>query len=410
MSDVGERPIRALLARTEGGPVPGQPALVVADVGVGKTALLVHAALDALLSGRKVLHVSLGDSVDAVRRHYDTIVRALGGNEGSESPEIGVERRRMILSYAERDFDPAHLHAQVRMLREIAQFAADVLVLDGLDAEAYLEHGEALARLSADLNLPGWFAVSSDGGEVRSVGGARFVVQLVAEGDQMRLHLVRDGEAATLPWSLDPTTALLHDADRAVPEPEPAPLPAASACTLFSGGAAGAEAAFGEAAARHGVVEVNFTFDGHKQARSEGQRVLSASELEAGDVSLVYVSRRLHRTYNENGLIRKVLQTLWHMVSRSQQVFVIGAIQADGTVVGGTGWSVELARMWNKDLWVFDQDRNGWYRWEDGAWRPGVATLRADTFCGTGTRYLEPNGQAAIDDLFQRAFLPNLGG
>jgi hypothetical protein len=38
-------------------------------------------------------------------------------------------------------------------------------------------------------------------------------------------------------------------------------------CILFSGAASGAEAAFGEAAERHGIEEVNFTFEGHNDAR-----------------------------------------------------------------------------------------------------------------------------------------------
>ena len=56
--------------------------------------------------------------------------------------------------------------------------------------------------------------------------------------------------------------------------------------------AQGAESAFGAAAERHGVEEVNFTFDGHSDARSRGiLRVLTTAELKRGDVSLAYVSR-----------------------------------------------------------------------------------------------------------------------
>jgi hypothetical protein len=44
---------------------------------------------------------------------------------------------------------------------------------------------------------------------------------------------------------------------------------------LFSGGAPGAEAEFGACAERHGVEEVNFTFDGHKIVRHRGVRVLN---------------------------------------------------------------------------------------------------------------------------------------
>src|SRR4051794_22358785 len=78
---------------------------------------------------------------------------------------------------------------------------------------------------------------------------------------------------------------------------------------LFSGGAPGAEAAFGACAERYGVEEVNFTFDGHKIDRHRGVRVLNHEELQNGDVSLAYVARLLHRRYTDNPTIRKVLQT-----------------------------------------------------------------------------------------------------
>jgi len=48
---------------------------------------------------------------------------------------------------------------------------------------------------------------------------------------------------------------------------------------LFSGGAPGAEAAFGACAERHGVEEVHFTFDGHKIDRQRGVRVLNPEVL-----------------------------------------------------------------------------------------------------------------------------------
>ena len=62
-------------------------------------------------------------------------------------------------------------------------------------------------------------------------------------------------------------------------------------CILFSGGAPGAEAEFGACAERHGIEEVNFTFEGHKLDRHRGVRVLNHEELQAGDVSLEYVSQ-----------------------------------------------------------------------------------------------------------------------
>src|SRR4051812_17202831 len=89
---------------------------------------------------------------------------------------------------------------------------------------------------------------------------------------------------------------------------------------LFSGGAPGAEAAFGVCAERLGVEEVNFTFDGHRIERHRGVRVLNHEELLGGDVSLEYVARLLHRRYTDSPTIRRVLQTLWYQVNHGQEI------------------------------------------------------------------------------------------
>jgi hypothetical protein len=177
---------------------------------------------------------------------------------------------------------------------------------------------------------------------------------------------------------------------------------------LFSGGAPGAEAAFGACAERYGVEEVNFTFEGHKIERRRGVRVLNHEELLAGDVSLEYVSRLMHRRYTDSPTLRKVLQTLWYQVNNGQEVYVIGAIQDDDTVRGGTGWGAEFAKLCNKPLHVFDQDRDGWFRWTGSVWEPcSEATAPVVThphFTGMGTRTIRDNGTRAIDALFRRSF------
>ena len=120
-----------------------------------------------------------------------------------------------------------------------------------------------------------------------------------------------------------------------------------SECILYSGAAQGAEAEFGAAAQKHGVEEVNFTFEGHTDARTRGIRVLTQAELKRGDVSLAYVSRLMHREYRDTPLFRKVLQSIWHQVNTAGEVFVVGTLLQDQTVKGGTGLAAELARHWN---------------------------------------------------------------
>jgi hypothetical protein len=174
---------------------------------------------------------------------------------------------------------------------------------------------------------------------------------------------------------------------------------------LYSGAATGAEAEFGAAAERHGVEEVNFTFEGHKDARQRGIRVLTTAELEHGDVSLAYVSKLMHRRYPDTAMFKKVLQCIWHQVNNAQEIYIVGKILPDGTVKGGTGWGAEFAKLCNKPLCVFDQESNGWSRWTGDAWEAVAApVIGHPRFAGGGTRFLQDAGRRAVRELFERTF------
>lgn len=176
-------------------------------------------------------------------------------------------------------------------------------------------------------------------------------------------------------------------------------------CILYSGGAAGTEAWFGVMAERYGLQEVNYSFEGHPIERSRGVRVLTNEELALKDVSLSYVSRLMSRQYTSAPLFRKVLQSICWQVSSGQEVFVVGAILPDNTAKGGTGWGAEFAKICNKPLWIFDQEKNQWFHWDKEAWIPVAEPVISVThFTATGTRFLEENGKAAIEALFQRSF------
>lgn len=176
-------------------------------------------------------------------------------------------------------------------------------------------------------------------------------------------------------------------------------------CVLYSGGAPGAEQFFGAFAESWGIEEVNFSFEGHQMERSRGARVLTNGELSLKDVSLTYVSRLMNREYTRAPLFRKVLQSICWQVSSGEQVVVVGAIQTDNTVKGGTGWGAEFAKICNKPLIVFDQPRSSWFEWRKDAWAEVQnPVIDHEKFTGTGTRFLEDNGRIAIQDLFARSF------
>ncbi|MCG6910895.1 MAG: hypothetical protein LJE94_12320 [Deltaproteobacteria bacterium] len=177
-----------------------------------------------------------------------------------------------------------------------------------------------------------------------------------------------------------------------------------SKITLYSGGHRGTEAEFGKLAEEWRIKEVNISFEGHNAERTRGVRVLNREELQKGDVSMEIVSKRMNRSYARTDKIRKVIQSIFHMVNNGHHVIAVGWIQADNTVKGGTGWGVELAKLFNRPLNVYDQERKGWFAWEDNKWVEKTPVITADTFAGTGTRNLSEDGRQALRELFVRSF------
>jgi len=402
---ISRSPAQALATTIRGGLKAGQMGAVFARPGTGKSAFIVQIALDALLRGSNVLHVSLDHPQPHVRTYYDEILHELVGSV-DRATALTIERHRVIHSCLGRAFVPSDLAALLDMLDRVMEFRPSMVIVDGLEAEGLDTDGWASAATAAHARL--WLSVRThrDHGPRSEDLASAFTAAIALEPDDghMTVQILRKGGQAVQhspALELDRSSLLLQAGDDDEVGPS---ILAADACTLYTTGAAGAESVFGELAERYHMSEVSFTTDGHDQARVRGRHELSERELAAGDVSLLYVSRRLNRQWTGEQHVRRVLQLLWQVVSHADQVFVVGSIREDGTTTGGTGWSVELARRWRKEVWVYDQDRNDWYSWDGKQWSPGEPTIRSTRFAGTGTRHLSAEGRAALESLFARSF------
>jgi hypothetical protein len=139
-----ENPLHALnLSQTMG--------LVMARAGLGKTAILVQLALDCMLMGNKVLHVSIGETVDKAKSWYDDILSLVSdGEKVSQIPEI--MRNRMIMTFKETGFSGVKLEERLRDLIEQDIFRPSCMVIDGYDfagnsRQALIELRDVLNRL-----------------------------------------------------------------------------------------------------------------------------------------------------------------------------------------------------------------------------------------------------------------------
>jgi hypothetical protein len=416
-----QSPLRILDRTIRGGLGKGHLGVIMAPAGVGKSACLVQIGLDALLRGKAVLHVAVGQPVEHVSTRYDALFDELA--ERVDLADRGrvresIAHRRLIWSSLEGTFGAKGLDEALAAFQAHLELAPCTVLVDGFHWE---EPGctatigafkQSAARIGAELWMT---ARDARGGELarRSIDPlpddcAAIVdvgVFLEPHGRHARLTLVKDFErfpATDVPLVIEGGTLRLRTDD----EP-PAPVELTpDEFTMLAGGSAGAEEEFGACAERWGVREVNFTFAGrHETARPRGLVELSEDELRVGEVSAAYVKAHMRRAFSESPELRRVLQAIWHQVSTAGEVFFVGAINPDDTAHGGTGWAVELARHWGKPVHLFDQERKHWFGWNERAWvAEAPPAITRERFAGAGTRSLSDDGRAAIRALFERSF------
>jgi hypothetical protein len=426
-------PIRILEESIHGGLGKGNLGLVMARAGVGKTACLVQIALDDLLREKPVLHVSLDQTMDHVQSWYDALFEDMAVHTDLDDAEVSrqmVQRHRVIAAFKDHDLWPDRLEKTVAMFSQHLQFRPAAILVDGYPwtSHSQTENAAMIGAFKAYAKLLGaelWMSAQTH----RSATGdhpTRLVppydayealidvaIFLEPHGHDIAVRLLKDHgdvEPPDTSLHLHPDTLSLRVARPRDGEAGAARARAAvrlpnAAYTLLSGGARGAEAEFGACAEAWGLSELNFSFEGRAPDRARGLVNLTEEELAQGAVSQMYLQSKMQRAYPETPAFRKMLQTIWHQVSTAGQVFAVGVIQEDGTVRGGTGWAVELARHWHKPVFVYDQERRGWFAWRDGAWAAERAPVIGERrFCGTGTRDLGDDGRRAIRDLYQRSF------
>lgn len=219
-------PIRALGLDNTAGEGLQSMGLVIARAGLGKTAILVQFALDCMLLGNKVLHVSIGQSVDKTRKWYDDILSMLTDGEKIESiPEI--MRNRMIMTFKETAFTKAKLEERLDDLVKQDIYKPTCLIIDGYDFERndYASMEELRGFMGEHGLKMIWFSAVSHREDKRvSANGVPapchevddlfdIVLFIKPEGEAMKLDILKCDDCAVHPGtslSLNPETMLIQ--------------------------------------------------------------------------------------------------------------------------------------------------------------------------------------------------------
>ena len=112
----------------------------------------------------------------------------------------------------------------------------------------------------------------------------------------------------------------------------------------------------------------------------------------------------------------------WAQVKYSKQIFAVGTIIKPGDknnrgyynkgkydiVDGGTGYAVRMGINNEREVYVFDQIKEKWFRWSYSSLRfvdiGKVPSITEQDFAGIGTREILPNGIKAIRDVYELTF------
>lgn len=142
-----------------------QLGLVMARAGLGKTALLVQIALDAILRGEKVLHVSIGETIEKTRLWYDDILKVIIEEQKFDNANELIEmvaKNRMIMTFNESAFSRPKLEERVNDLVLQNIFKPNCLVIDGFDfVNTERQVLEDIKDLAENTSLQAWFSAIS---------------------------------------------------------------------------------------------------------------------------------------------------------------------------------------------------------------------------------------------------------
>ena len=201
--------------------------LVMARAGLGKTAILVQIAMDSMLRGQKVLHVSVGEDLGKAKAWYDDIFKYIAEGfqlENTAEVENDLMRNRIIMTFKEAAFSRPKLEERLNDLVYQNIFRPDIIVVDGYDfSEADYESIMDLKEMMAAMNVQAWFsALRHRDDERKSASGVPApcheidglfdtVIIVEPEQDATLLNIIKDeydgAEGKIL--NLDPSTMMV---------------------------------------------------------------------------------------------------------------------------------------------------------------------------------------------------------
>ncbi|MDR2494511.1 MAG: hypothetical protein LBD24_04725 [Spirochaetaceae bacterium] len=221
-------PVRIFEKSIKGALNAGEIGVIAAPKGIGKTSVLVQIALDKLLQGEKVIHVSFTQHNNYVLAWYENIFDEFIQTrpvENLREVKDDLVKNRVLMHFNQAGMSGDQILRSLRALIDEGGFKARSLIIDGFDfsRDPCCDHLAKVKAFARELGLSVWYSWSVPEGAAYTdrniphiIGEcsdlADVVIVLEPKPDHIALSVAKDRnnsapEASTL--RLDPRTLLI---------------------------------------------------------------------------------------------------------------------------------------------------------------------------------------------------------
>jgi KaiC/GvpD/RAD55 family RecA-like ATPase len=166
---IAKSPVRVLESSIEGGLMSGNIGVIASRKGIGKTSVLVQLALDRLLQGEKVIHVSFTAHTSYVIAWYENIFTELAKRRSLEKTDEvrdDLVKNRVIMNFAQEGVSIDQILRSLKAMIVDGGFKAKTLIIDGYDfsrsSKAEFDKVKAFAQ---EMQIQIWYSCTLFGEE-----------------------------------------------------------------------------------------------------------------------------------------------------------------------------------------------------------------------------------------------------
>ena len=162
-------PVRIFMDSIRGGLGAGELGLIASPSGIGKTSVLVQIALDKLLQGKKVIHISFTQHTDYVLAWYENIFGEFikkKNLENEEDVKNDIVKNRVLMKFNQEGLTVDQILKSLRALIKDGGFNADAVIIDGFNfSVAGEDHTARVKAFAAEMGVSVWYSCTVRGEE-----------------------------------------------------------------------------------------------------------------------------------------------------------------------------------------------------------------------------------------------------